>query len=84
MTSGPMDDREEFLTSEIQALELVIRDREQKIRDAQETISLLESVIHKASRIAGHMPYLCRDIEGSENLETAAMQLQRILLHREG
>lgn len=80
--SNGLSDREEFLESEIAALERRYRDKVAQLAEAQRTIQILEDVIHRASKIAGHIPYLCSALEGSSDLENAAVQLQTILLRR--
>lgn len=49
----------------------------------RELIEKLEDVIHKATKIAAHIPYLCSAVEGSEPIDTAAQQLHHILIHRQ-
>lgn len=83
MTNSGLSDREEFLTSEVESFERLLKVRTQQLHDAANTIQHLENVLHKASMIASHIPYLCSQIEGSGDLENAAVQLQRILIHRE-
>ena len=84
MSHPGISDKEEFLISEVESFERLLIEKTRQLKDAQETIQLLEAVIHKASQIAGHIPYICSTLtEGSVDLENAALQLQRILIHRE-
>jgi hypothetical protein len=56
----------------------------EQLRTLQGIIENLETVIHKAARIAGHLPFLCAEMpEVSNELEQAALQLQQILVQRD-
>lgn len=81
--NGGLSDREEFLTSEVESLSDALALKTTQLQEALETVQLLERVVHKASIIAGHIPYLCSSLtEASTDLEQAALQLQQILVHR--
>lgn len=50
------------------------------LRDMNET---LEDLVHRGAKIAGHIPYLCKDVEGSGQIEQAALQLHSLLVLRQ-
>lgn len=77
-----ISDREEFLESEIENVERLLRVRSTQLQEAYDTIAFLQNILGKAAQIAGHIPYLCLSIDGSADLENAAMQLQQILIRR--
>ncbi len=84
MNSSGLSDREEFLSQEVEALNDALTERNRQLQEALETIQVLETVIHKASVIAGHIPYLCSVLtEGSAELEQTALQMVQILVHRQ-
>lgn len=55
---------------------------QQGVTKQAELIEQLEDVVHKATQLAAHIPYLCSDVEGSEKIEMAAHQLHHILIQR--
>lgn len=83
MNSG-LSETETYLSTEVEALNDALTERNRQLQEALETIQLLETVVHKASAIAGHIPYLCSVLtEGSAELEQTSLQLLQILIHRQ-
>lgn len=74
MTSDQMDDFA-LLMERLQRCQ-------QGVTRLRELNEQLEDVIQKATKIAAHLPYLCADVEGSEQIEMAANQLHHILSQR--
>lgn len=74
---------EELYAERVAELDAALQATRAKLVHARETVGLLEDVVHKAAKIAGHLPYLCQTlVEGSPELEQAALQLEQILVHR--
>lgn len=74
----------EFYTDEIADLQVENARLRGHLNHARETVELLESVVHKAAQIAGHLPYLCASLpEPSLEIEQAALQLQTLLVQRQ-
>lgn len=77
-----MTAQEEYM-DEIARLQQMSAEQSKQLAEANETIELLEDVIHKAAKLAGHIPYLCSTLaERSTDLEQTALQLQNILTRR--
>lgn len=74
---------EEYLSVEVEKLNEALTERNRQLAATRATVQHLEMVIHKAAKIAGHIPYLCAEMsEISIDLEQAASQLQTILVER--
>lgn len=79
-----MTQAEDFLSQELAKAEELIVERTRQLEAARQTINKLETVIHKATVIAGHIPFLCRGMtETSPEIEQAAEQLHQILVNRQ-
>lgn len=75
---------EEYLTGEVISLQQSLAAKTLQLDEAQKTIDKLETIMHRAARIAGHIPFLCRELpEVSIELDNAASQLSRLLVLRE-
>jgi ABC-type transporter Mla subunit MlaD len=73
----------EYLTEQVTRLTTTLGERNRQLASANATIDLLEKVVHKATQIAQHIPYLCSSLpEHSPELDQAALQLQEILVRR--
>lgn len=78
-----LSQNEEYLTDEVQKLQALLVQNHHQLTHARESVEILESVVHKAAQIAGHLPYLCESLpEPSTELVQAALQLQTILVQR--
>lgn len=76
---------EEFLADENLRLQQLLAQAREQLVYANESVQILETVIHKAAQIAQHLPYLVNDSqEPSGELMQAALQLQAILVQRKG
>lgn len=81
--NGGLNQSEQFLSEEVTRLTNQLVERNRQLQDAHETVQLLERLIHGAAAIAGHIPFLVATYEGGPELENAAAQLQRLLIHRQ-
>lgn len=78
-----MNSEENFLADELERYQTALALKARQLQDAHATIDLLDQVVHKAARIAGHLPFLCAEMpEVSNELVQAALQLQSILVQR--
>lgn len=74
---------EEYLSVEVEKLTETLAERNRQLMATRQIVQNLETVIHKAAKIAGHLPFLCAEMpEISGELEQAALQLQQILVER--
>ncbi len=80
-----MTQTEEFLIESVQRVERLLAEKQRQLDESRQLVATLDSVISKASKIATHIPFLCREMpEVSAELEQAALQLQQILVQRQG
>lgn len=78
-----LNNTEEWLSAEVERLQAALTERTRQLTATRQTVQTLETIIHKASKIAGHIPFLCSEMqEVSMELEQAALQLQTILVER--
>lgn len=74
---------EEYLEDAYARQGELLRHTREQLTHANESVQILETVIHKAAQIAQHLPYLCESLpEPSNELMQAALQLQTILVQR--
>lgn len=53
------------------------------MQHARGSVEILETIVHKAAQIAGHLPYLCESLqEPTAELLQAALQLETLLVQR--